>query len=134
MSADRIKRRMKAGCAAIALFALVAPLAVFDMPQASAQAINMRTPNLNIQPRIPTVTPTMAPRVDPNIGGRAALTPNAIPTTTTTLRPVNPNSTMPNARFSPNLYPACDAAHRNGDGECQGSTTASGGDGGKGKS
>jgi hypothetical protein len=141
MSADRIKRRMKAGCAAIALMALAAPLAFIDMPQASAQAMMRVTPNLNVQPRIPTVNPTIAPRIDPNIAARAntvtsvdRVTSHAIPTTTTLrIGRVNPNSTMPYARFSPNLYPACDAAHRDGDGECKGTPAASG-DGGNGKS
>lgn len=137
MSADRIKRRLKVGCAAVALAALAAPLAWLPIPQAAAQSI-MRTPNLNIQPRIPTVNPTVAPRIDPNIASRPGslagtdrATSYAIPTTTA-LRPVdrvNPNSTMPYARFSPNLYPACDAAHR--DGECRVAAT---GDGDSGKS
>src|SRR5712691_8581676 len=119
MIGDRIKHRMKAGCAVIVLIAAAAPLAWLDMPQASAQAI-MR-PNLNIQPRIPTVNPTIAPRVDPNIAGRVntvtsvdRLGPSVTPHL---IARVNPNSTMPYARFSPNLYPACDAAYRDGDGE-----------------
>ena len=44
MTTNGIKRRMKAGCAAIALVAAVASLAWLGVPQASAQAI-MR-PNL----------------------------------------------------------------------------------------
>jgi subtilisin family serine protease len=109
------------------------------VPQASAQAI-MR-PNLNIAPRTPTINPTITPRIDPNIAGRAStitsvdrVTSRVTPTTTaiTRLR-VNPNSTIPYARFSPNLYPACDAAYRDGDGECQGTPVASG-NGGSGKS
>src|ERR1700754_3342278 len=135
-----IKRRMRAGCAAIALIAAAAPLAWLGVPQASAQAI-MR-PNLNIAPRTPTINPTIAPRIDSNIAGRTTstvtsvdrVTPRVTPTTTaiTRLR-VNPNSTMPYARFSPNLYPACDAARRDGNGECKGTQAASG-DGGNGKS
>jgi len=34
-------------------------------------------------------------------------TPPTVDTTTSTKR-INPNSTMPHARYSPNLYPACD--------------------------
>ena len=30
----------------------------------------MRTPNINVDSRVPTVNPTIAPRVDPNIAGR----------------------------------------------------------------
>ena len=130
---EATRRRLKAGCAAIMLIA--APLALLDMPQAFAQAI-MR-PNLNIQPRIPTINPTITTRVDPNIGSRSNAvtsvgpgTSRATPTTTTRLR-VNPNSTMPYVRYSPNLYPVCDAADRNADGQCQGKPVASGGGDGK---
>jgi protein-disulfide isomerase len=105
------------------------------MPQASAQAI-MR-PNLNVAPRIPTVNPTIAPRIDPNIAARTntvtgidRITPHVTPTTTAISRlRVNPNSTMPYARFSPNLHPACEAAYREGDGECKGTPVASGSSG-----
>lgn len=115
MFAEGIKGRMRAGCAAIVLVA--ASLAWLDMSQASAQAI-MRAPNLNIQPRIPTINPTVVtPRVDANIATR----PN--------MARVNPNSTMPHARYSPNLSPACEAANRDASGECQGKPAASG-DGG----
>jgi len=135
MITNGIKRRIKAGCAAIALIAAAAPLVWLGVPQASAQAI-MR-PNLNIAPRTPTINPTISPRIDPNIAGRASVdrvTPRVPPTTTTITRlRVNPNSTIPYARFSPNLYPACDAAYRDGDGECQGTPVASG-NGGSGKS
>jgi subtilisin family serine protease len=139
MITNGVKRRIKAGCAAIALVAAAALLARLGVPQASAQAI-MR-PNLNIAPRTPTINPTITPRIDPNIAGRVSTvtsvdraTPRVTPTTTviTRLR-VNPNSTMPYARFSPNLYPACGAAYRDGDGDCQGTPVASG-DGGSGKS
>ncbi|MFO1109217.1 MAG: S8 family serine peptidase [Bradyrhizobium sp.] len=129
---DRIKRRMKAGCAAIALIAVL-PLIWLDIPQASAQAI-MR-PNLNVQPRIPSVNPTIAPRIDPNIAARSTevspSTPRVTPTTTSITRlRGDPNSTMPYARYSASLYPVCEAANRDADGECQGKPTGSG-DGGK---
>lgn len=135
MCDDRVKRRMKAGCAAIVLIA-AAPMVLLDPPQAFAQAI-MR-PSLNIQPRVPTVNPTISPRVDPNIAGRTnaitsvdRATPHVTPSTTSIMRArVNPNSTMPYARYSPNLYPVCDAAHRDAEGECQGTPVGSG-DGGK---
>ena len=136
---DRTMRRMKAGCAAIALIAASVTLAWLDVPQASAQA--MMRPNLNIQPRIPTVNPTIAPRVDPNLAGRASTvtgtgptTPRVTPTTTSMRPRVNPNSTMPHVRYSPNLYPSCEAANRDASGECKGQPTASGDGGGAGKS
>src|SRR5689334_14861896 len=120
MMAEGIKRRMKAYCAAIALAAVVASLAWLDMPQASAQAI-MRTPNLNIQPRIPTINPTIAPRLDTNVAARPNMGTTNFTPPNTRLR-VNPNSTMPYLRNSPYLYPACEAADR----ECQGTALASG--------
>ena len=133
--AEGVKRRMKAGCAAIVLIAACAPLAWLDMPQASAQAI-MR-PNLNIPLRSPTINPTITPRIDPNIANRTVTgvdrVPHVTPTTTSIMRTrVNPNSTMPYVRYSPNLYPACDAAYRDADGECQGKPVASGDGGGTG--
>ncbi len=135
-----INRRLKAGCAAIALIAACMPLTWLDMPQASAQAMMMRSPTVNIAPRTPTINPTITPRVDPTIAARpnnvTNFTPTAIPTTTSISR-VNPNSTMPYARFSPNLHPSCDAAYRDGDGECQGNpgkTTSSDGGSSGGKS
>ncbi|MGE0286461.1 MAG: S8 family serine peptidase [Bradyrhizobium sp.] len=131
MIVEGIKGRMKAGCAAIALAAVAVSLAWFDTPRASAQAI-MRAPNLNIQPRIPTINPTIAPRVGANIAARpnlttAPATQNVNPGTTRITRTrTNPNSTRLHARFSPNLYPVCETA--NGEaGECQGKSTASGG-------
>src|SRR5262245_20388211 len=136
MITSGIKRRMRAGCAAIALIAATATLAWLGVPQASAQAI-MR-PNLNIAPRTPSINPTITPRINPNVGARVntvtsvdRVTPRVTTTAITRLR-VNPNSTMPHARFSPNLYPACDAAYRDGDGGCQGTPVALGdGCGGK---
>jgi subtilisin family serine protease len=68
----------------------------------------MRSPNLNIQSRIPTINPTV-PRIDPNIAGR----------------------TTPNLR----TYPACSYAYRNSDGECSNKpvlSTDGGGTGGSG--
>lgn len=139
MVADRIKR-MKTGWAAILLIA-VAPLAWLDMPLASAQTI-MRSPNLTIAPRTPTISPSVAPRVDSNIavrpnivtGADRLVTPRVTPTTTAIMRTrVDPNATMPYARYSPNLYPVCDAAGREA-GECQGTPAASDNAGGGGKS
>src|SRR3954470_1118788 len=52
--------------AALALLALAALLC--DAPALHAQGI-MRTPNLNIAPRIPTISSGAASRVNPNIAG-----------------------------------------------------------------
>ncbi|HXL27980.1 MAG TPA: S8 family serine peptidase, partial [Bradyrhizobium sp.] len=75
----------------------------------------MRSPNLNIQSRIPTITPTVVPRIDPNIAGRA----------------VTGIARTPNLR----TYPACSYAYRNSDGECSNKpvlSTDGGGTGGSG--
>src|SRR5258705_5856263 len=75
----------------------------------------MRSPNLNIQSRIPTINPTV-PRIDPNIAGRA----------------VTGIARTPNLR----TYPACSYAYRNSDGECSSKpvlSTDGGSGGGSGK-
>jgi len=96
---DRANWRMKAQRAALALITAALPFAYLDGPAVHAQSI-MRSPNLNIGSRIPSINPTMAPRIDPNIAGRAV---TAI------------------GRTSPNLrtYPACSYAYRDSDGECR---------------
>ena len=116
---------------ALAIAAL--PFVCLDTPAALAQAMMMRTPTVNIPSRTPTinptvttrVNPTVTPRVDTSIAARNPIvtttsrTPTNIPSITprTTGR-INPNSTMPTARFSPNLYPTCEAANRDSNGEC----------------
>ena len=59
----------------------------------------MRSPNLNIQSRIPTINPTVTPRIDPNIAGTAI---------------TGIGRTTPNLRTSL----ACSYAYRGSDGEC----------------
>jgi subtilisin family serine protease len=138
---DRVNRRMKSRHVAMALVIAALPFAYLDAPAAFAQNI-MRTPNLNIDTRIPTINPNVAPRIDPNIAGRTNVvtgvdrTPPRVGTTTSTMRiqRTNPNSTMPYARYSPNLYPACDYAYRDSDGECTGKQVSSGDGGGASKS
>src|SRR5947207_2055135 len=117
----RVIRRMKSRHVAMALVIAALPFAYLDTPAAFAQSI-MRTPNLNIDTRIPTINPNVAPRIDPNIAGRANVvtgvdrTPPRVGTTASTARVqrINPNSTMPHAHYSPNLYPVCDADRGSG--------------------
>ena len=92
--------RMKTRGAAVALALAVAalPFAYFDGSAVHAQSI-MRSPNLNIQSRIPTLNPTITPRIDPNIAGTAI---------------TGIGRTTPNLRTSP----ACSYAYRGSDGEC----------------
>jgi subtilisin family serine protease len=88
----------------LALTIAALPFAYLDGPAAHAQSI-MRSPNLDIQSRIPTINPTV-PRIDPNIAGRTA----------------------PNLR----TRPACSYAYRNADGECQDQPVTSADGGGTG--
>jgi hypothetical protein len=133
---DRVIRRMKSRHVAMALVIAALPFAYLDTPAAFAQSI-MRTPNLNIDTRIPTINPNVAPRIDPNIAGRANVVTGVdrTPPTTSTARiqRINPNSTMPHAHYSPNLYPVCDADRGSGGG-CSGTPVTSGDGGGAGKS
>ncbi len=123
---DTAKSRTWARYTALALIATAVPFAAFDL--AHAQSI-MRTPSINIDTRVPTINPTVAPRVDPNIAGRVNTINNtaiSVDRVTPRITPrINPNSTMPNARFSPNLQSACDAANRDASGECTGNPIAS---------
>ena len=93
----------------------------------------MRSPNINIQSRMPTINPTVAPRI--NSVTSIARTPPG------NAARIGGISTLPNARFSPNLSPACSYAHRASSGECQdkpvvssdsgGGKSTNGGDAGK---
>jgi hypothetical protein len=123
------------------LSAALLPLIVFGSSVVHAQSI-MRTPNLNVGARVPTINPTVAPRINPSVTARpnvsvdrvARTPPTRMDTMSSTLR-VRPGagvlSTQPYARFSPNLYPACQSAFRGPNGECfDRPVTSAGGDGG----
>ena len=132
---DLANWRMTARRAAMALLSAALPFACLDGSAAHAQSI-MRSPSINIGSRISTINPTVAPRVDPNIAGRAVTgvgrTTSRI--STMTVRSVSRIGirSLPYARYSPNLYPACAYAYRDGDGACldQPMTSADGGGGG----
>jgi subtilisin family serine protease len=126
----------------VALAAVALPLAVFGGCAAHAQSI-MRTPSLHIDSRITTINPTVAPRVNPTIGTRINPTitsrANVGVTSIARMPPIRsdggstsimriPDSRigilrigverLPYARYSHNLYPACEYANRGPDGEC----------------
>jgi len=105
---DRVDWRMKTRRAALALMTAALPFGWFDSSAVQAQSI-MRSPNLNIQSRIPSINSAVMPRIDPNIAGR----------------------TTPNLR----TYPACGYAYRDGNGECSDRpvSSADGGGGSSGK-
>jgi subtilisin family serine protease len=128
--------------AALILSAALLPLMAFATSPAGAQSI-MRMPNLNVGARTPSINPTIAPRVNPGVAARqpsvgadrvARTPPTRISTINSTPRIPGPRvqSTLPHARFSPNLYPACQNAFRGADGECFDRPVASAG-GGNGK-
>nr|WP_249779628.1 S8 family serine peptidase [Bradyrhizobium sediminis] len=96
----------------------------------------MRTPNLNIQPRIPAINPTVTPRIDPNVAGRVVTgVDRGRPDVTMRATPrIGVTSTLPNARYSPNLSSACSYAYRASSGECQDKPVSSSDGGGAGKS
>src|SRR6266404_7308328 len=94
---DRANWRVKARRAALALTVAALPFAYLGGSAVQSQSA-MRSTNLNIQSRIPTITPTVVPRIDPNSAGRA----------------VTGIARTPNLR----TYPACSYAYRNSDGEC----------------
>src|SRR5690349_9153671 len=131
---DGANWRVRTRRAALVLSAALLPLIALEL-LAHAQSI-MRTPNLNVGSRMPTINPTVTPRINPTIAARpvvradtvARTPPSRIGTMSSTLR-VRP--TLPYARFSPNLYPACEAALRGPDGECfdRPVMSAGGGDG-----
>ena len=133
MPDSRVNRPMKRRHVAMALAIAALPFVCLDTPAAFAQAVMMRAPNLNVAPRTPTINPNVAPRVDPNIAGRANVVTggdratNFAPNTPRITARVNPNSTMPEARFSPNRHSSCEAADRDSSGACSGKTADSGG-------
>ena len=111
---DRAKWRMKRPGAALARTAVIAALvACFVASAVHAQSI-MRSPNLNIGPRI---NPSVGAHIDPNIAGRSITSigrsaPNLAATgpRISAVRPVpgiGVRSTLPYPHTSPNLYPLC---------------------------
>ncbi|WP_284418885.1 MULTISPECIES: S8 family serine peptidase [unclassified Bradyrhizobium] len=82
------------------LSAVAALIVVSGTVGASAQAM-MRSPNINIPSRVPSINPGAAMRAPaPGLSGMA-------------VRP-----SLPNARFSPNLQTSCSPADRSASGEC----------------
>ena len=103
--------------------------ALFPGAVAEAQGL-MRSPNLNIAPRVLAPRASAAvggdhgPRINPSIGntGVRVSTP-PINVVRTPPKPVLTSrsatiQTLPYVHYSPNLYPACGSAYRDSDGEC----------------
>src|SRR5450631_2670881 len=125
--------------AVLALSVAALPFGYLDGATVHAQSI-MRSPNLNIGARIPSINPMVAPRINPDIAGRvvsgAGGRPPRVNITSVTRSRIGVTSTLPYARYSPNLYPACSYAYRDSDGEWrdQPVTSADGGGGAGGAS
>jgi Subtilase family len=111
---DDASRRMRASQmkAWRAALTLAAALAVASLGGSQAHAQNFARPNLNIQARVPTITPTVTPRL--NINPNVVWTASGVDRTTPNLR----------------TYQGCSYAYR--DGECLNKTgsSADGGTGG----
>ena len=120
---DSPDRLMKTRRAALILSAALLPLMAFAASAVHAQSL-MRTPNLNVGARTPTINPTVTPRINPTIAARPVVRADTVPRPppsrimSSTLRVRRGAGVLPYARFSPNLYPACQNAFRGSDGEC----------------
>jgi len=121
--------RVRAGACASSIGAALLIATCLGVEVAQAQAI-MRTPTISVPSRTPTITPSIAPRVSPSVAARAVSVdrgPRAIatiPHTTSSRTRLTP--VLPYVRYSPNLYPACTAPYRDGDGECLAQSNAGG--------
>ena len=112
--------RMKTRRAALILSTTLLPLLVFAASAVHAQSI-MRSPNLNVGSRTPTINPNIAAR--PNLG---------VDTVARTRPDLGVRSTLSVTRFPSNQNPGCQAASRGPDGACS-TTSAGGGKGGSAK-
>lgn len=120
MSLDLHFRRLRTALVwAVAAWPLCGPAS----PLAYAQGM-MRAPNLHIDARVPQINPAVAPRINPNVAVDAV--GRRPPPAIHTLPRTGTQSTLPYARYSPNLYPACEA------GECADTAAADGKGNGKG--
>jgi Subtilase family len=122
---DGANWRIIATRAVLALIADAWLFASFDGTPVQAQSI-MRSPNFNVAPRLPRINPSFAGRGNPTITGSAVGVGR-----TATIRSVpriGVRSTLPYARYSPNIYPACSDGYR--DGGCWDQSVSSAGGGG----
>jgi Subtilase family len=127
--------RMTARRAAWVLGAVALPAVIMAAPAAKAQNM-MRSPTINIESRVPSVSPNIAAtHVDPGIASHATtsvgrINPGIRPPALNGRLVTRPQS--PSLHTSPNLYPACGGAARDGDGECANVAATNGAGNGKG--
>jgi Subtilase family len=100
---DATHWRIRTRRGAFALIAAILPLASLASSAVHAQSI-MRSPNLNIQSRIPSINPNLAGRAVTGVGG-----------------------------LMPRIRPACSSAYRSGRGECSDQPIGSADSGGSGR-
>jgi subtilisin family serine protease len=120
--------------AALALLIAALPLGCLDGSAVHAQSL-MRSPSINIGARIPTINPAIAARGAPNIAGRVVVNADRSPRVgASALRATSRIGVpaLPFTRYSPNLYPACGYAYRDGDGACLDQSVISAEGGGRG--
>ena len=103
MIQDATNWRTKTRRGAVAMIAAILPLASFASSAAHAQSI-MRSPNLNIQSRIPSINPNLAGRAVTGVGG-----------------------------LIPRIRPACSSAYRGSSGDCSDQPIGSADGGGSGR-
>jgi len=141
---DGVNWRIRARRPALILSAAILPLMALCASAVHAQSI-MRTPNLNVGSRVPSINATVGPRINADVAGRSGVAGRigaGVHTTvartpldgggmgsTARIRGPQVQSTLPYAHFSPNLYPACEYAFRGPDGECFDRPVTSGGGG-----
>jgi hypothetical protein len=106
---DRANWRMMARRAAFTVMATALPFCGLGGSTVHAQSA-MRTPSLNIQSRIPTISPAVTPHINPNVAGTAV---TGIGRTNSNLK----------------TYSGCSYAYRDSDGGC-GNKPVSSSDGG----
>jgi Subtilase family len=116
MPSHRDASRAVARRAIVTLIAAALPLVcvgalLVGAPAVHAQSI-MRTPNLNIGPRVPAITSGATSRISPNIAGAVG-------------------RSVGDVHYSHNNFPSCDPANRAAGGECIDRAVSSG-DGGPG--
>ena len=114
--------RMKARRGVLILSAALLPLLAFAASAVHAQSI-MRSPNLNVGSRAPTINPNIAAR--PNLG---------IDTVARTRPDLGVRSMLSATRFPSNQNTGCQAASRGPDGDCAAKSPGGGQDDGKGGS
>jgi subtilisin family serine protease len=124
---DRANWRKQMRRAALALTVVILPFACLGGLAIHAQSI-MRSPNLNIGPRVPSINPDLGSRVEPNFSGRGDFAGRGTDRTTPKVSGAASAKksaaaavvklTLPYLRIPAYLYPACRDTYRDPEGGC----------------